>query len=90
MLNKEKNICDNILNQLDNVIINPHYNDIAKEISEVTKGSVKSIIGGGDTASTLKKLCSNNNFTHISTGGGASLELLTGKELPAFKAIYGK
>ncbi len=91
IINKSKTI---VWNGPLGVAENEYYSkgtmEIGKEISEVTKGSVKSIIGGGDTASTLKKLCSNNNFTHISTGGGASLELLTGKELPAFKAIYGK
>ena len=38
MLNKEKNICDNILNQLDNVIINPHYNISCKDIVPSLQG----------------------------------------------------
>ena len=62
---------------------------IASTMSELTKENILTIIGGGDTASVVKRLCKDNNFSHISTGGGASLELLTGKKLPAFEAING-
>ncbi len=50
------------------------------------KGAI-SIIGGGDTVSSLKQSGIQEGFTHISTGGGASLQLLSGKILPAFEAL---
>ncbi len=48
---------------------------------------VKSIIGGGDTASAIAHAPWANKLTHISTGGGATLEYLEGIELPGVKAL---
>ena len=58
---------------------------IAKTISE-QKG-VFSIIGGGDSASIAINLGFENKFTHISTGGGASLQYMEGKKLPGIEVI---
>lgn len=51
------------------------------------QAGVISIIGGGDTASALAHASWANRFTHISTGGGATLEFLEGRELPGVKAL---
>jgi phosphoglycerate kinase len=49
-----------------------------------------SIIGGGDTASLIDQLSMHNKFTWVSTGGGASLELMAGKDLPGLVALRDK
>ncbi len=63
-------------------------NEICKVISELKDATT--IIGGGDSASAAIKLGYEHKFTHISTGGGASLEYLEGKELPGVAIINDK
>ncbi len=67
------------------------YSNGTKGICEVLK-NIKAIkiAGGGDTASAIKNLGYEQAFTHISTGGGASLELLEGKKLPGIEVIKEK
>lgn len=59
---------------------------VAKSLA-LLAGKCTTIIGGGDTASAVKKFGFENNMSHISTGGGASLELLEGKILPGVAAL---
>ena len=54
---------------------------IASAVRDETEDGAVSIIGGGDIASALKEMGLNDGFTHISTGGGASLQLLSGEML---------
>lgn len=59
-------------------------------LQALSKLDSKVIIGGGDTAAAAIKFGYKDSFTHISTGGGASLELLEGKSLPAIEIIEDK
>jgi len=58
-----------------------------ESVKEATKNGAISIIGGGDTASAVKKFKGENEVSHISTGGGASLEFLEGKCLPGLTVL---
>ena len=61
--------------------------EVAKAVAE--SGAV-SVIGGGDSAAAIQKLGLGDKMTHVATGGGATLEFLSGKSLPALEAIDDK
>ncbi|MEG2569879.1 MAG: phosphoglycerate kinase [Clostridia bacterium] len=69
----------------------PRFAEGTKKVAEaIAKSDAISIIGGGDSASAVKKLGFDTQMTHISTGGGASLEFLEGLELPGIACLENK
>ena len=70
-----------------------HYNtgtlEIAKVLTEAKENGSVVIVGGGDTAAAVKKYEMIDKMSHVSTGGGASLELLSGNRLPSVEALEG-
>lgn len=70
---------------------NNKYQNGTKSIYDfITLNNIKTLVGGGDSASSVNKLSDASKFYHISTGGGATLEYLEGKVLPGIEVIHEK
>ena len=64
--------------------------DIAKAVAAATTGGATSIVGGGDSVAAVHQSGVSSKISHISTGGGASLEFLGGAKLPGVEALTNK
>ena len=63
---------------------------VAEAVAQATAGGARTVVGGGDSASALRQMGLADQVSHISTGGGASLELLEGKRFKCLDILDEK